>query len=178
MWSAEMSMLRQMLLRAGLSEQLKWNKPCYSAGTDNVAIMQPMKNFLALMFFAGAFLPDPQGVLEEQGPNSRSARRVCLRSVDDVERLAPAIDGLVAAALLLGEEGRPPVPAPELELVAELQARLDGDPVLRRAFDGLTPGRQREYNLHISGAKQSATRESRITTCTERILAGKGLRDR
>ena len=178
LWSSEMAALRTVLLRAGLSEERKWAKPCYSSPSGNIAIMQPMKNFLALMFFAGAFLPDPDGVLEEQGPNSRSARRVCLRSVADVTRLAPTISGLVAAAVELEQQGRPEVPARELELVEELRTRLAGDVALRTAFEGLTPGRQREYNLHIAGAKQAATRESRITNCTERILAGKGLRDR
>jgi uncharacterized protein YdeI (YjbR/CyaY-like superfamily) len=178
LWPAEMAALRVVLLRAGLSEELKWGKPCFSADGTNIVIMQPMKNFLSLMFFAGAFLSDPHGVLEEQGPNSRSARRVCLRSVADVKRLTPAIRELLAAALVVELQGRPALATPPLELVAELQARIDADPTLRRAFEGLTPGRQREYNLHISGAKQVATRESRITKCTEQILAGKGLRDR
>jgi len=178
MWSAEMRSLRPVLLAAGLSEELKWGKPCFSDGSTNIAIMQPMRNFLALMFFAGAFLPDPHGLLEEQGPNSRSARRVCLRSVTDVTRLAPAIGELVTAAVELEQRGRPAVPTPALELVAELRTRLEGDDALRAAFDALTPGRQREYNLHISAAKKAATREARVTRCTEQILAGKGLRDR
>jgi uncharacterized protein YdeI (YjbR/CyaY-like superfamily) len=63
-------------------------------------------------------------------------------------------------------------------LVAELQDRLDQDPALKAAFEALTPGRQREYNLHFSDAKQARTREARVEKCAPRILAGKGLRDR
>ncbi len=178
MWSAEMKALRPILLKAGLSEDLKWGKPCFGTEGGNIAIMQPMKNFLALMFFNGAFLADPHGVLEEQGPNSRSARRVCLRSVADVKRLAPAVRELVAAALDLEQEGPPVLPTQELELVDELRDRLERDRKLRSAFEKLTPGRRREYNLYISGAKQASTREARVTKCSEQILAGKGLRDR
>ena len=64
------------------------------------------------------------------------------------------------------------------ELVAELQARLDADPALAEAFFALTPGRQREYDFHIGGAKQAATRERRLDACVPKILAGKGFRDR
>ena len=177
-WSAEMSALRPILLKAGLSEEIKWAKPCFVDGSKNIAIMQPMREFLALMFFQGALLADPDGILEEQGPNSRSAKRLCIRSTADVKAHATAIRSLVAEARTIAGEDRPPEPVKELVLVAELQHRLDGDRKLREAFAGLTPGRQREYDLHISGAKQAATRESRIDRCVDRILAGKGLRDR
>jgi uncharacterized protein YdeI (YjbR/CyaY-like superfamily) len=177
-WSAEMDVLRTVLLKAGLSEEIKWAKPCYSDDGNNIAIMQPMKNFLALMFFKGALLADPKGVLESQGPNSRSAKRLCIRSVADVKSNASIIGKLVAEAITVDELGVEVAPAPKMELVAELQARLKKDKALRIAFEGLTPGRQREYNLHFSSAKQSTTRESRIDKCVDRIVAGKGLRDR
>ena len=67
---------------------------------------------------------------------------------------------------------------PALELVDELQHRLDEDRELATAFASLTPGRQREYNFHVSGAKQAKTRESRIDKCVPKILAGRGFRDR
>ena len=46
------------------------------------------------------------------------------------------------------------------------------------AFDALTPGRQREYNLYFSDAKQARTREARVEKHARKILDGKGLRDR
>ena len=177
-WSPEMDALRTVLLKAGLSEEIKWAKPCYSDDGNNIAIMQPMKNFLALMFFKGALLADPKGVLESQGPNSRSARRMCIRSVADVKSNAAIIGKLVAEAITIEELGVEVDPAPKVELVAELQARLKNDKALKVAFERLTPGRQREYNLHFSSAKQAVTRESRIDKCVDQILAGKGLRDR
>ena len=176
-WSEEMMALRTVLLKAGLTEEIKWAKPCYSAEGNNIAIMQPMKSFLALMFFKGALLSDPLGLLESQGPNSRSAKRVCLRSVADVTKNSSAISKLIAEAIAVEEQGIEVAPAPKVELVAELQARLKRDKALKKAFEALTPGRQREYNLHFSSAKQSATRETRIDKASPQILAGKGLRD-
>jgi uncharacterized protein YdeI (YjbR/CyaY-like superfamily) len=177
-WPEEMAALRSILLAAKLTEDVKWGKPCYSHDDKNIAIMQEMKNFLALMFFKGALLGDPEGVLVDQGPNSRSARRIEFRTVDDVLRLGATVKAYVAEAVDVERSGREVGPAPELVLVDELQARLDAGPALKAAFESLTLGRQREYNLHISSAKQSATREARIDKCAEKILAGKGFRDR
>lgn len=68
-------------------------------------------------------------------------------------------------------------PAPELRLVTELRSRLDQDPSLKVAFEALTPGRQREYNLYFSGARQAGARAARVARYAPRILEGKGFRD-
>jgi uncharacterized protein YdeI (YjbR/CyaY-like superfamily) len=177
-WPEEMAALRPILLDCGLGESIKWGKPCYSHGDGNIAIMQEMKGFLALMFFKGALLEDPGGVLRSQGPNSRSALRVELTSVDEVTAHEGTIRDLVASAIAVEEAGLSVGPAPELELCEELTERLAANPELAAAFDALTPGRQREYNLHIADAKQAKTREARIDRCVPQILAGKGMRDR
>jgi uncharacterized protein YdeI (YjbR/CyaY-like superfamily) len=177
-WPAEITALRPHLLASGLTEEIKWGKPCYAHEGRNIVIVQEMQDFLALMFFNGAVLRDPDGVLEQQGPNSRSARRITFRSVDDVDRLAETVRSCVAEAIEAEDAGLRADPGPELVLAAELRARLDADPALREAFEGLTPGRRREYNLHVADAKKATTRESRIDRCVPKILAGKGLRDR
>jgi uncharacterized protein YdeI (YjbR/CyaY-like superfamily) len=46
-----------------------------------------------------------------------------------------------------------------------------------KAFHALTPGRQRAYVLHFTGAKQSKTRNAGIEKCIPEILAGKGQND-
>ncbi len=177
-WPQEMTRLRDVLLGCGLTEELKWGKPCYAHGGANIAIIQEMKDFLALMFFKGALMEDPEGILEEQGPNSRSALRIRFTSPADVERLAGTLPDYVAEAIRVEEAGLEVGPAPDLALAEELQQRLDGDPDLAAAFEALTPGRQREYNLHISEAKQSSTRAARVEKHVDRIREGKGLRDR
>jgi uncharacterized protein YdeI (YjbR/CyaY-like superfamily) len=177
-WPEEMIDLRAILLGCGLIEEIKWGKPCYSHGGRNIVILQEMKEFLALMFFKGALLDDPEGVLEEQGPNSRSARRMQFTSVEDVARLADTVKSYVEEAIEVEEAGLEMGPAPELFLVEELQVRLDNDPVFKTAFEALTRGRQREYNLYFSDAKQAKTREARVEKYAERILDGKGFRDR
>ncbi len=177
-WAREMALLRPILVGCGLTEELKWAKPCYTHRGANIVIIQPMKETLALMFFKGALVHDPAGVLEAQGPSSRSARRIRFTSVDDVTRLEGTVKELVERAIAVEDAGQALGPAPTLVLVDELQARLDADPVLRAAFEALTPGRRREYNLYVAGAKQAATRAARVEACVARILEGKGRRDR
>ena len=178
LWPGEIAALRPILRACNLDEGIKWRKPCYSHEGSNIVILQEMKAFLALMFFKGALLSDPEGVLKSQGENSRSARRMCFTSVDDVARLADTVTAYVREAIAVEEAGLHVGPAPDLVLVDELQVRLGAEPALRTAFDALTPGRRREYNLYFAGATQSATRSSRIEKYAAKILAGKGFRDR
>lgn len=177
-WPAELTALRPILLSSGLTEDIKWGKPCYSHEGKNIVILQEMNDFLALMFFKGALVNDPEGVLEEQGPNSRSARRIRFTSVQDVARLTETVKAYLVDAVDVEEAGLEVGPAPELQLVEELQNRLHQDPTFKAAFEALTPGRRREYNLHFSDAKQAKTRQARVEKYAQKILDGKGFRDR
>lgn len=66
-------------------------EPCYAHGGKNICIIQPMKDVLALLFFKVALLSDPDGLLERQGPNSRSGFRMRFTSVGDVAGAAESI---------------------------------------------------------------------------------------
>jgi uncharacterized protein YdeI (YjbR/CyaY-like superfamily) len=62
-------------------------------------------------------------------------------------------------------------------IAEELQQKFDAAPAFKKAFEALTPGRQRAYVFHFSAPKQSKTRTSRIEKSTPRMLHGKGLND-
>lgn len=177
-WSAEARALRALLLTTGLDEGIKWGKPTYSHDGANIAIIQEFTDHLALMFFKGILLEDPVGVLEEIGPNSHAARRMLFTSTEEIEARAEVITAYVQAAVAAEDAGTELPPRPAERLAPEFAERLASDPELAASFDELTPGRQREYNLHVSGAKQSSTRARRVDQIVPRIRAGKGLRDR
>lgn len=178
-WKREMEKLRGILLQTKLEEYFKWRLPCYSHNGSNVVIIQPMKAFLGLMFFKGSLLKDPKRVLISNGPNSQAGRRFEFGSVQDVAKLSSTLKAYIKEAIAIEESGqrvkfkRSPGNAPE-----ELKRIFARNPKLKKAFDSLTPGRQRAYLVHFSGAKQSSTRQSRIEKCIPGILAGKGLNDR
>ncbi len=177
-WPAEIRTLRPLLLAAGLDEAIKWGKPCYSHDQANIAIIQEFADNLALMFFKGIVLDDPAGVLEEVGPNSYAARRMMFTSVEDVATHADIVTAYLQEAIAREEAGTPLPPRPGEELAPELAERLANDPELAASFAELTPGRRREYNLHVAGAKQSSTRARRVDNIVPRIRQGHGLRDR
>lgn len=176
-WQPEMRALRGLLLDAALDEDIKWGKPCYAKGDKNIAILQPMKEHVALMFFQGAQLDDPSAILEAPGPNSHIARRAIFRDTASIDSVAPALRGYIRQAIDIADSGQKAEPRPAHTFTPELSARLRSDEAFRAAFEALTPGRQREYDLFVATAKQSATREKRIDGFVERVCAGKGLRD-
>jgi uncharacterized protein YdeI (YjbR/CyaY-like superfamily) len=177
-WADEISALRPILSSRGLTEEIKWRQPCYTHQGKNIVILQEMKDFLSLMFFKGALLSDPAGVLEPVGPNARSARRIRFTSTHDVERLADVVADYVDEAIEVERRGLDVGPAPEPDPPEELVEWFEQDPDLKEAFESLTPGRRREYILYFSSAKRPDTRRSRIERHIERIKSGLGLRER
>lgn len=178
-WPEETKRLRAILLRCGLTEEWKWNKPCYSLEGRNVALIMGFKASCALAFCQGSLLQDPQGILGRPGENSQAMRWIKFTSADEIAAKAPVLEAYVREAIAAEKAGlKVKFKKPgELQLPEELQRRMRELPALKTAFAGLTPGRQRAYVLFISGAKQSATREARIEKHLRRILAGRGLND-
>lgn len=178
-WPGEIAAIRPILLSCGLDEAIKWGKPCYGIEDDtNIVLLQEFSDHLALMFFQGVLLEDPESVLRSQGPNTHGPKRMKFTTSADVEALAEVIATYVNEAIDHARAGTELPPRPNEELATELHERLANNDELAEAFHRLTPGRQREYNLHISDAKQSETRNRRIDKVAQRILEGKGLRDR
>lgn len=66
-WREEMEKLRMISLDCGLTEELKWGKPCYTFRDSNIVIIQGFKEFCALLFCKGALLKDPNGILKKFG---------------------------------------------------------------------------------------------------------------
>jgi len=177
-WRGEIQKLRSVLLECGLEEDLKWGKPCFSFEGANVAIIQPFKAHCSLMFFKGALLQDTHGLLRSQGENTQSALRLEFRSEAQVTKTV--VKSYVKQAIAAEKAGlKVDFKAKRaLALPQELTQLLAMDRKLAQAFDALTPGRQRAYVLHFTGAKQSQTRTARIEKCIPQILAGKGISDR
>ena len=159
-WQEEFGKLRMIILNCGLTEELKWGKPCYTFQESNIVIIQGFKEFCALLFCKGALLNDPNGILEKPGENTQAARRIPFTNIREIVEMEPILKAYIYEAIEAEKAGlevnfkRNPEPIPE-----ELQNKLDEISALKTAFDALTPGRQRAYILYFSAAKQSKTRE-------------------
>lgn len=178
-WQAEIDALRPILHGCGLDEVIKWRKLCYAHEGKNIAIIQEMKAHLALMFFKGALLKDSAGVLKKPGENSHAARRFEFTAASDIVGSKALIGRYVREAIALEKAGAEVAKPPgTLVLAEELVARLERDPALEAAFEALTPGRRRGYNLYFSAPKGTEARARRIEKYAPKILAGKGIHDR
>jgi uncharacterized protein YdeI (YjbR/CyaY-like superfamily) len=179
-WQAEMEILRGILLDCGLDEALKWGKPCYALGTQNVAILQPFKDYCALGFFKGALLRDPRGLLASPGAHSQAMRQLRFTCRDDIERMNITVKAYVLEAIDVEKAGRKVQlkETADYAVPEELARKFSAEPAFKAAFHQLTPGRQRAYLLFFSAAKQSATRASRIEKCRPWIFEGRGLNER
>lgn len=178
-WQPALRALRGILLSCPVEEVWKWRAPCYVAHGGNVATLWGLKDGPVLSLFKGVLVADPEGLLQPPGPNSRSARVVRLSGLDEVEARAEALRALILRAVENEKAGlRVDFDDAGPGWPEELSARLEGDPELAAAFAALTPGRQRGYVLHFSGAKKAETRAARIDRHVARILDGKGMHDR
>lgn len=178
-WQKETDQLRQIALDCGLTEELKWDKSCFTFQEKNVAIVIPLKDSCNLSFFKGALLKDPKGVLEKISEQTQAPRWIKFTSPREVAAVRSTLKGYFKEAIKLEESGAKiklkkasDYPFPE-----ELQRRLDGDAALSSAFAALTPGRRKSFIFHISSAKQASTRESRVEKCVPAILSGRGFNE-
>ncbi|MDX8338912.1 YdeI/OmpD-associated family protein [Draconibacterium sp. IB214405] len=177
-WMAELELLRKIVLDCGLTEESKWGVPCYTYRNKNILMVSAFKNYSCISFFKGALLNDSKKLLDKPGPNSQATRFFKFKSTDEIQTVENDIKAYIFEAVEVEKAGikvafkTNPEPVPE-----ELEAKFAEDPILKTAFEALTPGRQRGYILFFSQAKQSKTIQSRIEKCTPMILAGIGLHD-
>ncbi len=178
-WEAEIAAMRRVLGGLGMKEECKWGKPTFTVDGKNIVIMQGFKEYFALGFFQGALLKDPEKVLVQLG-QVQAARVMKFRSVKDIAAKARTIKAYVREAIAVEKAGLKverkktsdfPVPR-------ELTERFRRDARFKRAFDALTPGRQRSYLYHFGAAKQSATRIARIDKAMPAIFEGRGFLER
>jgi uncharacterized protein YdeI (YjbR/CyaY-like superfamily) len=178
-WREEFERLRKVCLDCGLTGELKWGKPCYTSQGSNIVLIHGFKDYCALLFFKGALLKDPKGILVQQTENVQAARQIRFTNVREIAEMEPTLKAYIQEAIE-AEKADLEVSykkTSEFVIPEEFQNRLDNSPGLKKAFDALTPGRQRGYILYFSAAKQPTTRESRVEKYVQQILDGKGLND-
>jgi uncharacterized protein YdeI (YjbR/CyaY-like superfamily) len=177
-WRKEMEALRAIALGCGLTEEMKWGQPCYTLQGKNIAIIGEFKEYCAFMFFKGALLKDPKGVLVQPG-TVQAARQIRLTSLQAVAKMKATIRAYVREAVAVEQSGQKVKlrETSDFKMPREFRDRLEHLPALKDAFEALTPGRQRAYLFYFSTAKQSKTREARIEKCLPQMMQGLGLND-
>lgn len=176
-WLEAIRQLRHIVLDCGLTEELKWGCPCYTFQGSNIVLIHVFKEYCALLLFKGALLADTEGILVQQTENVQSARQI---RFTDLKQISPQVlKEYIYQAIAVEEAGLKVVlkKTSEYTIPEEFQQKLDELPALQKAFEALTPGRQRAYLFHFGQAKQSRTRAARVEKYIPQILEGKGIDD-
>ena len=178
-WQKEFEKLRTIVLECGLTEELKWGQACYSFENKNVVLIHGFKEYCALLFFKGALLNDSYGILVQQTKNVQVTRQIRFTNLREIVKMKTILKAYIFEAIEVEKAGLKVKlkKTAEFEMPEEFQKKLNKNAELKKAFNTLTPGRQRAYLLYFSAAKQSRTRESRIEKYIKPILNGKGLND-
>ena len=178
-WHDEIAEMRKIVNECHLTEDLKWGCPAYTFEKKNIVLIHVFKEYCAFLFFKGALMKDPDNILIQQTENVQSARQVRFTNLKEIKELSSVLKKYIFHAVEVEESGAKVEMKKTKEFRApeELETKFKAMPELKKAFEALTPGRQRAYILHFAQPKQAKTRESRIEKAVERIMNGKGLLD-
>ncbi|MBS4073555.1 MAG: YdeI/OmpD-associated family protein [Algoriphagus sp.] len=178
-WTPILEQLRQFLLETELTEERKWGMPTYTLNGKNVIMLGVFNDSCVISFLKGILIEDSDSLLEFPGANSQQAKVMRLTQLHQVVDRSFAIKNYIQQAIDFEKKGTK-VEAPRqtgMEIPDELTEKFKEHKGLEQAFFALTPGRQRGYLIHFTGAKQSATKLSRIEKFVPKILEGKGMLD-
>ena len=178
-WPKELELLRSIVLDCGLTEDFKWGHPCYTTQGKNVIVIQGFKEYCALMFFKGALLKDTKHLLIRPGENTQAGRQLRFTGISEIVKLEKTLKAYIREAATTEKAGLKVElkKTSDYTIPDEFKVQLEKNSKLKTSFESLTPGRQRAYLLYFGSAKQSQTREARVTKCIPKILKGKGMDD-
>jgi uncharacterized protein YdeI (YjbR/CyaY-like superfamily) len=178
-WTAELRLLRNLVLECGLVEERKWGVPTYTHQGKNILIVAAFKEYCCMSFFKGSLLQNTYGLLVAQGQNAPAGRMIKCTHPEDILKNASHIKAHIFEAIELENAGRKvnSKPVTVSDVPQELLEAFAKEPELKIAFEHLTQGKKRGYLIHFNGAKQSSTRHTRIQKCIPLILQGKGINE-
>lgn len=178
-WAKELALVASILSKAPLDKSIKWGAEVFTYGGKNVVSYGGFKNYFTIWFYNGVFLKDKYRVLvNAQEGKTKSLRQWRFTSIKEVnekkilEYVSEAIE-VEKKGLKIKPEKFKPADTPLL-----LTEAFKKDKSLKAAFDKLTPGKQKEYIVHLNEAKQEATKQSRLQKIIPMIKQGKGLNDK
>lgn len=179
LWKEEMKYLRNIVLDCLLHEEVKWGVPCYTYQKNNILLIHGFKEYCALLFMKGVLLLDTHKLLIQQTENVQSGRQIRFKNIKEIIDNESILKAYIFEAIEIEKAGLKVEykKKDDFIVVQEFENKLNENLDLKKAFESLTPGRQKGYLLHFSEAKQSKTREARIEKYIPKILNGKGITD-
>lgn len=98
-WQPEMKKLREICLACGLTEEIKWGKPCYTSEGKNIVVIQGFKAYSALLFIKGYLVNDPKHILVKTGENTVVGRQARFTDVKEILKVETALKACIKDAI-------------------------------------------------------------------------------
>ncbi|HRD81305.1 MAG: YdeI/OmpD-associated family protein [Saprospiraceae bacterium] len=178
-WENLMRQIRSVLLETELKEEVKWGIPSYTFNGSMVIGMAGFKNWLALWFYQGVFLSDPNALLVSGTEGKTKGQRQWRIKSEDEFDLAilqqfvnEAIENARAGKSITIEKNK------QVEIPSELAQALKENAALAAIFEAMSPSHRREYAEYVAEAKLEATRLRRVEKIVPMILSKAGLNDK
>src|SRR4030095_1502561 len=151
-WHEEFEKLRKIILDCGLTEDLKWGRPCYTFQKRNIVLIHGFKEYCALLFFKSALLNDANGILIQPTKNVQSARQIRFTNVREIVKMERILKAYIHEAVEVERSGLKVKlkKTSDFKIPQEFQNKLDKSTALKTAFNAVTPGRQKGYIFYFS----------------------------
>jgi uncharacterized protein YdeI (YjbR/CyaY-like superfamily) len=177
-WEKELELLRDILAKTQLITASKWGGEVYTFNGKNVVGIGGFKNYFTIWFFNGVFLKDPKKVLvNAQEGVTKSLRQWRFTSKKEIDE--KVILQYIDEAIENEKLGKKLAPVKKETIISDFfQNELLADIELKKQFEKLTPGKQREYLEYIDSAKREETKNTRMEKIKPMILSAIGLNDK
>src|SRR6185295_3101081 len=145
-WKDEITLLRNIILEIKeLGEDYKWMHPCYTLHGKNVVVIQEFKSYCALMFFKGTLLKDAKGILIQMTENVQAGRQIRFTDTNEIRKNKSIIKAYIREAIEIEKSGKkiPLKKTSDYAVPEEFQKILEENFKVKKAFNSLTPGRQK-----------------------------------
>lgn len=179
-WKTELDLLRTVFNDLPVDETIKWGAPTYVYYGKNIVGLAGFKNYCGLWFFQGALLKDKNKVfINAQEGKTKAMLQWRFHSLEEID--TELITAYVLEAIENVKEGKEIKPnrtKKELIIPVEFETEISSNKELKKQFEALTNGKQREYADYISEAKRAATKLKRLEKIIPMIISGVGLHDK
>jgi len=172
-----LTVLRQILLSAGLQETVKWGAPVY-VHKSNVVGLLAFKNFVSVWFFQGVFLADDAKVLVLADNKTKAQRQWRFAPSDTIN--PELVMQYVQEAIYNDAQGIKisPQKAKEIQVPDVLQDALSAKPELMHLFTSKSTSQRNEYCAYVAEAKRDETKVKRVQIVLNKLMSNEGLNDK
>ena len=179
-WAEELDVIKTIIAQTELEEMTKWGGPVYTVNGKNVVGVGGFKSYVGVWFFNGVFMKDEKKVLvNAQEGVTKALRQWRFSSKEDILKNEKLLLQYIQEAIANEKAGISKKPEKKEAIVsALLNDEFKKDTALAKAFDALSPYKQREFLEYVETAKQEKTKLTRIEKIKPLILEGIGLNDK